>query len=229
MGTINNVIPFSLIVWGQTHIASGLASILNATAPLFTVVVAGVLLQDERITVKKGIGVIVGFFGVIIMIGPSALEGLGVDAIAQVAMLGAAISYAFAGVYGRRFKEMGINPVITAAGQVTASSLIMIPIAFYFDHPFLSPLPSSKIWAAIVGLAILSTALAYILYFRILASAGATNLLLVTFLIPVSAIILGSVVLKETLDSIHFIGMFLISIGLSLIDERLWSKKELSS
>ena len=226
MGTINNVIPFSLIVWGQTHIASGLASILNATTPLFTVIIAGVLLQDERITAKKGVGVIVGFFGVVLMIGPSALKGLGADTIAQVAMLGAAISYAFAGVYGRRFKEMGINPVLTAAGQVTASSIIMMPIAVTIDHPFLSPLPSFKIWVAIVGLAIMSTALAYILYFRILASAGATNLLLVTFLIPVSAILLGAFVLNERLDLVHFVGMFFISIGLSLIDGRLWSRRK---
>jgi len=228
MGLLNNVIPFTLIVWGQTHIASGLASILNATTPLFTVIVAGILLADERTTPMKLIGVIIGFVGVILMIGPSALSGLGVDVFAQIAVLGAAMSYAFAGVFGRRFKAMGINPVITAAGQVTTSSIILAPLAIYIDRPFSLEIPGLEIVAAIIGLAILSTAVAYILYFRILASAGATNLLLVTFLIPVSAILLGSLVLGESLELIHFLGMALIGFGLSAIDGRLWRRGKLS-
>ena len=226
MGVLNNVIPFVLIVWGQTQIASGLASILNATTPLFTVVVAGLMLTDERITVPKLIGVIIGFLGVIIMIGPLALSGLGVDVMAQLAILGAALSYAFAGVFGRRFKAMGINPLLTAAGQVTASSLVLVPITWLVDRPLTLAMPSMSTWASIIALAVLSTALAYILYFRILATAGATNLLLVTFLIPVSAILLGSLVLGETLEWIHFAGMGLIGVGLSAIDGRLWWRKK---
>lgn len=225
MGLLNNVIPFTLIVWGQIHIASGLASILNATTPLFTVIVAGILLADERTTPIKLIGVTVGFLGVILMIGPSALSGLGTDVLAQVAVLGAAVSYAFAGVFGRRFKAMGINPVVTAAGQVTASSLILAPVAIYIDRPLSLEIPDIEVIAAIIGLAILSTAVAYILYFRILASAGATNLLLVTFLIPISAILLGSLVLGESLELIHYLGMALIGFGLSAIDGRLWRRK----
>jgi len=228
MGLLNNVIPFTLIVWGQTHIASGLASILTATAPLFTVIVAGILLADERTTPMKLIGVTLGFFGVILMIGPSALSGLGVDVLAQISVLGAAMAYAFAGVFGRRFKAMGINPVITAAGQVTASSIILAPLAFYIDRPFSLQIPHIETIAAIIGLAILSTAVAYILYFRILASAGATNLQLVAFLIPVSAILLGSLVLDETLELIHFLGMALIGFGLSAIDGRLWRREKIS-
>ena len=225
MGLLNNVIPFTLIVWGQIHIASGLASILNATTPLFTVVVAGILLADERTTSIKLIGVTVGFLGVVLMIGPSALSGLGTDVLAQIAILGAAVSYAFAGVFGRRFKAMGINPVVTAAGQVTASSLILAPVAIYIDRPLSLEIPGIEVIAAIIGLAILSTAVAYILYFRILASAGATNLLLVTFLIPISAILLGSLVLGESLELIHYLGMALIGFGLSAIDGRLWNRK----
>lgn len=225
MGLLNNVIPFTLIVWGQTHIASGLASILNASTPLFTVIVAGILLADERTTPMKLFGVILGFVGVILMIGPSALGGLGTDVLAQVAVLGAAMSYAFAGVFGRRFKTMGINPVVTAAGQVTASSIVLAPVAIYIDRPFSLEIPGMGTVAAIVSLAILSTAVAYILYFRILASAGATNLLLVTFLIPVSAILLGWLVLGESLGLIHFFGMALIGFGLSAIDGRLWRRK----
>ena len=228
MGLLNNVIPFTLIVWGQTHIASGLASILNATTPLFTVIVAGILLADEGITPMKLIGVVIGFVGVILMIGPSALGGLGADVLAQVAVLGAAMSYAFAGVFGRRFKAMGINPVVTAAGQVTASSIVIAPAAIYIDRPFSLNVPAIGTVAAIISLAILSTAVAYILYFRILASAGATNLLLVTFLIPVSAILLGSLVLGESLELIHFLGMALIGFGLSAIDGRLWRREKMS-
>jgi len=228
MGLLNNVVPFTLIAWGQTHIASGLASILNATTPLFTVIVAGLILVDERTTPKKLVGVIVGFAGVILMIGPSSLSGLGTDVLAQIAVLGAALSYAFAGVFGRRFKAMGIDPVVTAAGQVTASSLVLAPIAIYIDQPFSLEVPGVGIIASIIGLAILSTAVAYILYFQILASAGATNLLLVTFLIPVSAIILGSLVLGESLELIHFIGMAFIGLGLSAIDGRLWKQRKIS-
>ncbi len=164
-----------------------------------------------------------------IMIGPSALEGLGADALAQLAVLGAALSYAFGGVYGRRFRELGVSSLMTAVGQVTASSLILTPITLLVDRPFESPLPSAEVLGAILGLAVLSTALAYVLYFRILASAGATNLQLVTFLIPVSAILLGSLVLHESLDSIHYVGMLLIAVGLSLIDGRLWSRRKPST
>jgi drug/metabolite transporter (DMT)-like permease len=221
MGMINNVIPFSLLVWGQTHIASGLASILNATTPLFTVVVAGVLLTDERITPAKLTGVAFGLGGVILMIGPEALTGFSSNVLAQMAILGTAISYAFASVYGRRFKTMGLNPVMLATGQVTASSLILLPVVFYIDRPQNLPLPGTISIASILALGVFSTALAYILYFRILAAAGATNLMLVTFLVPVSAILLGSLVLGEVLQPIHLAGMFLIGCGLIAIDGRL--------
>ena len=221
MGLINNVIPFSLLVWGQTHIASGLASILNATTPLFTVVVAGVLLADERITLARMVGVAFGLAGVILMIGPEALGGFSSNVLAQIAVLGTAISYAFASVYGRRFKSMGLNPIMLATGQVTASSLILLPMAFYIEQPQNLALPGTTSIVAILALGVFSTALAYILYFRILAAAGATNLMLVTFLVPVSAILLGSMVLGEVLLPIHLAGMALIACGLVAIDGRL--------
>jgi drug/metabolite transporter (DMT)-like permease len=226
MGVINNVIPFSLIVWGQTQIASGLASILNATTPLFTVVVAGFLLADERVTALKFVGVAFGFAGTVLMIGTDALEGLGNDVLAQLAILGAALSYAFAGVYGRRFKAMRVEPIVTAAGQVTASSIVLAPIALLVEQPWTLPMPGAGTWLSIVSLAVLSTAVAYVLYFRILASAGATNLLLVTFLVPVSAILLGSLALGERLELIHFLGMGLIGLGLVAIDGRLLSRPQ---
>ena len=224
MGLLNNVIPFSLIVWGQTQIPSGLASIFNATTPLFTVVIAGLLLSDERLTSAKLIGALVGLIGTAYMIGPSALSGLGGDALAQLAIIGAAISYGFASVFGRRFKSMSLAPITTAAGQVTASTVILVPFVLLIDHPFRLPMPGLEIWASLLALAVFSTALAYILYFKILSVAGATNLTLVTFLIPISAILLGYVVLGERLELSHYIGMAIIGLSLSIIDGRLWNR-----
>ncbi|MEW5251366.1 DMT family transporter [Microbulbifer discodermiae] len=220
MGLLNNVLPFSLIVWGQIHIASGLASILNATTPLFTVLIASTFLRDEKATRNKLAGVVIGFIGTVVMIGPSALDGIGVNVVAQLAVLGAALSYAFAGVYGRRFKVRNINPIVTAAGQVSASALFLIPIILIAGIPADLGRPSIQTVAALIALAVFSTAVAYVLYFKILASAGATNLLLVTFLIPISAILLGTLVLGEMLQGPHIIGMAIIGFGLVVIDGR---------
>jgi drug/metabolite transporter (DMT)-like permease len=221
MGLLNNVAPFCLIVWGQAHIASGLAAILNATTPLATVVVANLFTEDEKMTGARLVGVFFGLAGVAAMIGPEALRGLGASVIAELAVLLAAISYAFAGVFGRRFARMGVAPLLTATGQVTASTFVLAPIALFIDRPWTLPPPSLSVWGALIGIATLSTALGYVLYFRILATAGATNLLLVTFLIPVSAIVLGSLVLGERLAPRHFLGMALIGAGLAAIDGRV--------
>jgi drug/metabolite transporter (DMT)-like permease len=222
MGLLNNAIPFSLMVWGQGYIASGLAAILNAATPLFTVLVAHVFTRDERLTGLRFAGIVVGFAGVAVMIGTDALASLGVHVLAQLAVLAGTVSYAFAGVYGRRFKTMGVLPLVTATGQVTASSLVLLPLALVFDQPWRLGVPSVATVAAILGLALMSTAFAYILFFRILARSGATNVVLVTFLIPVSAIVLGATVLGERLELRHFAGMALIGGGLALIDGRLW-------
>jgi drug/metabolite transporter (DMT)-like permease len=221
MGILNNAIPFTLIVWGQSHIASGLASILNATTPLFTVLVAHLLTVDEHLTKQRFSGVIVGFLGVAVMIGAAAFQSWQVSIPAQLAVLGAALSYAFASVFGRRFKAMGVAPLATAAGQVTASSAILVPLALVVDQPWRLPMPSVGAISSLVALALISTAFAYILFFRLLARAGATNVGLVTFLIPVSAILLGGFVLGETLEIRHIAGMALIGAGLILIDGRL--------
>lgn len=221
MGLLNNVIPFSLIVWGQHHIASGLASILNATTPLFTVLVAHVLTRDERLTAAKAAGVAVGFAGAVVMVGPAALGGLGTDVLAQLACLAAALVYAFAGIFGRRFRQMGVAPLATAAGQVSASTLMLLPAVLFMERPWALAMPSSATWLAVLGIGLLSTAVAYWLYFAILAAAGATNLLLVTFLIPVSAILLGALVLGEVLLPRHLMGMAIVGIGLAFIDGRL--------
>lgn len=224
MGLLNNVIPFTLIVWGQTHIESGLASILNASLPMFTVIVAGLILPDERISLGKIIGVIIGLVGVIVMIGPSALGGLSSDVLAQLAIVLAAIVYSFAAVFGRRFKILGLHPITTAAGQVSASTMILLPVVLWIDKPLSQPMPGALVLSALIALAVGSTALAYILYFQLLSRAGATNLSLVTLLIPVSAIFLGFVFLDERLQLMHLLGMALIGLGLSAIDGRLWKK-----
>ncbi len=225
MGALNNLIPFSLIVWGQTQIASGLASILNATTPLFTVVLAHVLTRDERLTPGRFAGVLAGLAGVAVMIGPETLAGLGGPLPAELAVLGAALSYALAGIFGRRFR--GTPPLVTALGQVSASTLLILPLALLADRPWTLPPPGPATLCALAGIALLSTALAYVIYFRILAAAGATNLLLVTFLIPVSALILGTTVLGEHLTGGQLAGMALIGLGLAAIDGRplVWLRR----
>jgi drug/metabolite transporter (DMT)-like permease len=218
MGLLNNAIPFSLIFWGQKEIASGLASILNATTPLFTVLVANAFTRDEKATWQKLAGVALGILGVALMIGLDAASGLGSHVLSELAVLAAAISYAFAGVFGRRFR--GRPPLVVAAGQLTGSSALILPVALIVDRPWTQALPSGATLGAVIGLALLCTALAYVIFFRILARAGATNLLLVTFLIPVSALVLGIAFLHETLNAHHFIGMALIGLGLAAIDGR---------
>ena len=222
MGLLNNVLPFSLIVWGQSQISSGLAAILNATAPLFGVIVAGILLRDESAAPLKIMGVVVGFAGVIVMMDLSSIATSSL--LAQLAILAAALSYACASVYGRRFKATGLNPILVAAGQVTGSTLLLLPIALWVDgnNPYANV--PAQVWAAIISLAVFSTAAAYILYFKLLASAGATNILLVTLLVPVSAILLGWLFLEESLQTPHVIGMAMIALGLSAIDGRLWRR-----
>ncbi len=221
MGLLNNAIPFSLIVWGQSHVASGIAAILNATTPVFTVLVAHFLTLDERLTPSRIAGVVLGFAGVVVLIGADALEHFGVAVVAQLAFVGASISYAFAGVYGRRFRDLGVTPIQTAAGQVTASSCLLLPVAILTDRPWTLAMPGAEVIAAVVALAILCTALAYVLYFRILAAAGAVNLLLVTLLVPVSAVVLGALILDERLEARHFAGMAIIAASLVAIDGRL--------
>ncbi|HMQ92475.1 MAG TPA: DMT family transporter [Amaricoccus sp.] len=220
MGLLNNAIPFSLIVWGQSHVASGVAAIMNASTPLFTVLLAHRLTRDERLTAGRLVGVGLGLAGVAVMMGGAVAGGTGAALAGQVACLAAAFSYALAGVYGRRFGALGLPPLAVATGQVTASSLILLPLALLVDRPWTLAAPGAATLLALAGVAALSTALAYVLFFRLLAAAGATNLLLVTLLIPVTAILLGVAVLGETLLPRHLAGMALIGLGLAAIDGR---------
>ena len=221
MSAFNSAVPFALIAWGQSHIPSGLASILIAATPLLAGVAAHFLTDDEHLTPGRVTGVLAGLAGVIVLIGPGLLADLGTNVLAQLAVLGAACCYALSGIYGRRFRERGISPLVTATGQVTGATALLLPAAIWIDQPWLLPMPSLATVGAVFGVAVISTALAYLLFFRILAIAGATNLLLVNFLVPVSAILLGVSVLGETLQPEHIAGMGLIFFGLVLIDGKV--------
>lgn len=221
MGALNNLVPFALIFWGETVLSSGLASILNATTPVFSLLVAHWLTDDERLAPNKVAGIILGFAGVVALVGTEALEGSTSGVLPILACLGAALSYGFANVFGRRFRRMGIEPTVCAFGQIASTAVMMVPIAALADTPWQLAPPGAVVWAALAGLALLSTALAYIIFFRLLATAGATNTALVTLLIPVSALLLGILFLGEHLSTGQVGGMVLIAAGLIALDGRV--------
>ena len=221
LALLNNVVPFTLFVWAQEAITGGLASILNATSPIWGVIVAHIFTADEKATPAKVAGVLLGFGGVAVMIGTDFLGQIGTGALAQLACLAATLCYALAGVFARRFRAMGVPPIGVATGQLSAASLVMLPLVLLFEPPWQDAAPSLEAWMALAALALLCTSLAYILYFQLVASAGATNSLLVTFLIPITAILLGALILHEQLEPRHFAGMALIGLGLAAIDGRL--------
>ena len=223
LALLNNVIPFILFGWGQTHIASGLASILNATTPIWGVIVAHVFTSDERMTPRKVAGVLLGFGGVALMIGPDLLGSIGNNVLAQLACVAAALLYALAGVWARRFKRQGVSPLSVTTGQLTAGALVMLPVALLFDRPWEQAFPPFSALGAIIVLAVVCSAFAYILYFRLIDSAGATNALLVTLLVPPVAILLGALMLGEIIEARDFAGLGLIALGLAAIDGRLLS------
>jgi drug/metabolite transporter (DMT)-like permease len=218
LATLNNAVPFVLLFWGQIHISIGLASILNATSPLFGVVVAHVLTKDDRLNLNRVIGLVAGFTGVVVLIGPGLLQQLGADVWAELACLGAACSYAFGAVLTRRLR--GLSPMIVATGQLTMSTVLLLPAVLLFSRPSSLLSASMPALGALLGLALLCSALAYLIYFRLIARAGATNALLTTFLTPVSAIVIGIVLLDESLSTHQLAGMAAIFVGIAAIDGR---------
>ncbi|HET7607017.1 MAG TPA: DMT family transporter [Sphingomicrobium sp.] len=225
LALLNNAIPFTLFGWGQTHIASGLASILNATTPIWGVVVAHFLTRDERMSPRKLAGVLLGFGGVAVMIGPSLLSSLGTSGLAQLACVVASLSYALAAVWARRFKKLGVSPFSVTTGQLTAGAVVMLPMSMIVDQPWTQALPPLSAWMAIAALALLCTAFGYVLYFRLIDRAGATNALLVTLLVPPVAILLGALFLGESLAPQDFAGLALIAFGLAAIDGRVLTSR----
>lgn len=229
MGFLNNLVPFSLLFWAQTMIPSGLASILNATTPIFSIIVAHFLLADERMARNRAIGILSGFLGVVVLLGGGVQNGPGIAFSGMLACLAAALSYGFAGVYGRRFKAMNLSATQVAFGQLVATTTMMVPIVSVADRPWALAAPGLPVIASVLALAIMSTALAYVIFFRVLASAGAVNVTLVTLLVPVSAILLGRFILGEDLALRHYAGMGLIGIGLLAIDGRIAERLRWSS
>jgi drug/metabolite transporter (DMT)-like permease len=219
LALLNNVIPFSLIFTGQTAIGAGLASVFYATTPLWTILVANRLTADEKLSTGKIVGVCIGILGAGVMIGPGLLSNLGGPVWAKLAIVGAALSYAFAVVYAKRFRDM--QPSVVATGQLTVSTMLMLPIVLLFYRPQEIVSANPAIWAAIAVLAIVTTAFAFIVYFKLIASAGATNASLVTLIVPASAILLGAVFLGERLEPFEFAGMALILSSLLIIDGRV--------
>jgi len=222
MGALNNAIPFSLIFWGQQQIDSGLASILNATTAMFGAVVAGLLLKDEPLTHSKILGAILGLLGVAWIMGPEAAKGFDPTSLAQLAVLVAALSYAFASVWAKA-NLSAQPPLVNAFGMIAGSTILMIPVVLAYDG--LPNLDMSKgVWGALLGIAVLSTVLAYVLYFAILARAGAANLMLVTLLIVPFAVLLGVVFLGESLPTVAWIGFAIIALGFAVTDGRLFKR-----
>jgi len=220
MGLLNNVIPFSLMAWGQLHIETGLTSILNASTAIFGVIAAALFFADEKLTARKAIGVAVGFIGVSTAIGLGAFKDFDIRSLGQLAVIGGTISYALAGVWAR--KKLGhLTPQVAAAGMLTGASLMTIPAAWIVEGPIsLSLQPQT--WAAIAYYAIIATAIAYMLYYRVLAMAGSGNLMLCTLMVAPVAIVLGAIVLGEALPLRAYVGFVILALGLLILDGRLF-------
>ena len=220
MGLLNNVIPFGLMAWGQLYIESGLTSILNAATAIFGVIAASIFFADERVTPRKAVGVMLGFAGVATAIGLENLREFDIRSLAQLAVIGGTISYALASVWAR--KRLGTQPPqVAAAGMVTGATLIMLPLAWIVEGPISLDL-QPRTYLAIGYYALIATALAYLLYYRVLAMAGSGNLMLVTLLIPPFAIVLGAVLLNEALRPAAYFGFALLALGLLVLDGRIW-------
>ena len=224
LGGMNVALPFILFAYGQVHISSGLASVLNATTPLWGVLVAHFLTKDEKATPARVAGVVTGFAGVAVMLGGTLDSGSGAAVLAQIACITATLLFALASIYARVMGDKGLSPMQIATGQVVAATLLMFPVVLLTETPWTMPFPSTPALAAMVGLSVISTSLAYVLYFRLLASAGATNSLLITFLIPVTAILLGAAFLGETMAGRQLTGMALIALGLVALDGRVFGR-----
>jgi drug/metabolite transporter (DMT)-like permease len=213
LGVLNNTIPYALILWGQRYVSSSVASIINSTSPFFTSIFAHFLTDDEKINKFSMMGISLGFSGVLAMAWD--LQG---SLIGELAIITAVICYSYATVYGRRFYSMGLSPLDIAFGQLSTAAATSIPLAI-LERPWLV-MPSQRAWVSIIGISVFSTALAYLIFFRILERAGATNANLVTLLIPVTATLLCTAFLGERLELRHIVGMCLIMTGLLIMNLR---------
>lgn len=222
-GVLNTALPFALITWGQTHIPSGLASILNCSTAIFGVLIAALAFADERLTRRKLAGIGLGFLGAVTVIGPDAVTGLDLTALAQLALIAAAMCYAIGSAFNRA-RLSGLTPQVAAAGMLSGSALFILPLAIWQEGvPGFTY--SGTTWIALAYLSVVATALAYLLYYRVLAMAGAGNVLLVTLLVAPVAILLGAFVLDEALPLRAYAGFALLAAGLVVIDGRILNRR----
>ncbi|MFK8184662.1 MAG: DMT family transporter [Phormidesmis sp.] len=248
LSLLSNLLPFGLIVWGQQYISASLASILVTASPLFTVLLA-VVWKKERMTLSRSLGVLLGFAGVIVLIGPTVLSGFSLTGAGELAVLAAALSYALTGFVGQRFSHL--PPLLVSRMTVTMGALMMVPIALIYTAVFSTsvlysvaafsasasspsilsaatgmvwPWPTVKAILALVGLGVFSTGLAYIIYYRLLSEAGVVNTSLVSFLVPLTAVVLSVLFLRERVDGMDLLGMAFILCGLAVLDGRLAHK-----
>jgi drug/metabolite transporter (DMT)-like permease len=218
LAVFNNVLPFSLIFYGQTRIASAVAGVLNATTPLFTLIVAR-LFAGEPLSPAKVCGVVIGILGVGVLMGLDTASADASSTIGMLCVLGAAASYGLATLWMRRLQ--GLPPLVSAEAQLVCSTLMLLPLVAFMDRFWTLPMPGPTAIGAVLGLAAFSTALGYILFFRLNASVGPTNVMLVTLLIPVTATGLGALVLGERLALNQIAGALIIASALVVIDGRL--------
>lgn len=221
MGAFNNALPFSLIFWGQVYLMAGVAAIMNATSPLFAVLIAALITRHEALSVRRFSGVVIGVIGVMVTVGATALSGASQALVAELAILLASLSYAASGTYANRALKQ-VPPLAIGAGQLTTASLIMLPLALLVEGLPDWASVQLNVWAALAILVVPCTAMAYALYFRLLTTAGATNALLVTQLVPISAVVLGALLLGEQLQLKHMLGGGLVLLGLAVLDGRLF-------
>jgi drug/metabolite transporter (DMT)-like permease len=209
---LNSVIPFTLIAWAEQTVDAGLATILNSTSPIFAFLLTVVMTRHEPVSARKLFGVAAGVCGICLIIGVQALDGLGRELWAQFAIVAATVCYAVAAIFGRSFK--GLDPIMPAAGSLLCGAAILVPISLFADRPWtLAPSPQSV--AALLGLSVISTALAFVIYFRLVHTLGSVGTTAQAYLRVPIGVAIGVVFLGETLTSTAWVGLLCVIIGVA--------------
>ncbi|MDB2390756.1 DMT family transporter [Alphaproteobacteria bacterium] len=218
MGGLNNVIPFSLIVWGQQTTTGGLASIINASTAFFSIMLAAILIPDERLTWYRVAGVVIGVTGVAIAVGFGTIVQFSGDDTGKYMILLATISYAFAGVWAK-LRMHNLPSLISATGMLVASAVMMVPLLF-MTGTFQISLIDLNVFFLSLQFAVICSVFAYLLYFKILETTGAGNLLICTIIVPPSAILLEVMLLDEVIGVNELSGLIIVIIGMVVLDGR---------
>ena len=216
LGILNYAIPFALFPWSEEHLASGIVGVINGMTPMTTVIVSQLWPGGEKATPNKIAGVVIGLLGAVLLASPSLGAG-STEVVALLAALVATLCYALTLNYARRFK--GLDSATVASSSLTGAAIVMIPIALFFSG--VPVITKAETWASLFGIAVFSTSFSFLLVYWLLPRVGATNLSLNTFITPISAILLGVLVLHEGMAPIQIAGIAVIFIGLVVIDGRL--------